>query len=392
MFDVDRFLSGQDESSVSPCGGCSIKTSSSVCGKCGVTPSAGSSADTGAPAVHLDESQTRSSTANRSRNIWDRLNQKKYSRRDALKMMGGGFMAAGTVLNQLNPFNWMSSAESSEKEELRKIRWNEYFKENYRLMTEGEKKATIERLERRYEIERRGNIDISTTGAEKGVLFGYAFNLSKCRGYRDCVGACVRENNTDRDTNTQYIRIFEKKAGTLGVEDGEPRFFHRVPAEGHFYMGTQCFQCENPPCVRVCPVGATWKEPDGIVVVDYNWCIGCRYCLAACPYWARRFNWKEPTVPDDQVNPDQHYLGNRIRPKGSMEKCTYCIQRSREGKLPACVEACPTGARTFGNLLDPNSEIRWIIENKKVFRLKESLNTEPKFWYYMDEGLVDPTK
>ncbi|RMH12378.1 MAG: 4Fe-4S dicluster domain-containing protein, partial [Gemmatimonadetes bacterium] len=151
-----------------------------------------------------------------------------------------------------------------------------------------------------------------------------------------------------------------------------------------FYLGTQCFQCENPPCVDVCPVGATWKEADGIVVIDYDWCIGCRYCEAACPYWARRFNWSEPVVPAEEVNPVQHYLGNRARRKGVMEKCTYCIQRTRQGRLPACAEACPTGARIFGNLLDPDSEIRWVIEHKKVFRLKEDLGTEPKFWYFMD--------
>src|SRR5690606_11821403 len=146
----------------------------------------------------------------------------------------------------------------------------------------------------------------------------------------------------------------------------------------------QCFQCANPPCVQVCPVSATWQEPDGIVVVDYDWCIGCRYCIAACPYWARRFNWSEPHVPAEELNPNQHYLGNRARKKGVVEKCTFCIQRTREGRLPACAEACPTGARVFGNLLDPNSEIRWVLENKRVFRLKEDLNTEPRFWYFMD--------
>jgi molybdopterin-containing oxidoreductase family iron-sulfur binding subunit len=131
-------------------------------------------------------------------------------------------------------------------------------------------------------------------------------------------------------------------------------------------------------------VRATWQEPDGIVVVDYDWCIGCRYCVAACPYWARRFNWAAPEVPAEQLNPNQHYLGNRMRKKGVVEKCTFCIQRTRQGRLPACAEACPTGARVFGNLLDPNSEIRWVLENKRVFRLKEDLKTEPRFWYFMD--------
>lgn len=200
----------------------------------------------------------------------------------------------------------------------------------------------------------------------------------------DCVNACVKENNQDRSTQMQYIRIHEIENGQINFEGADDNFFHEVPAAGHFYMGTQCFHCEKPPCVDVCPVGATWQEEDGIVVIDYDWCIGCRYCMAACPYDGRRFNWKEPEVPEAEVNLVQHYLGNRLRKKGVMEKCTFCIQRSRNGNNPACVEACPTGARIFGNLLDPNSQIRWILENKKVFRLKEDLGTEPKFWYFMD--------
>ena len=177
------------------------------------------------------------------------------------------------------------------------------------------------------------------------------------------------------------LRTMEIAPGQpLAMPPGGPQ----VPAAGHFYMGTQCFHCQNAPCIDVCPVKATWMEPDGIVVVDYNWCIGCRYCMAACPYDARRFNWADPVVPAEEVNPNQHYLGNRLRKKGVVEKCTFCIQRSRDGKNPACVEACPTGARVFGNLLDPNSEIRWILANKKVFRLKEDLGTDPKFWYFMD--------
>ena len=131
-------------------------------------------------------------------------------------------------------------------------------------------------------------------------------------------------------------------------------------------------------------MGATWQEPDGIVVIDYNWCVGCRACMAACPYWARRFNWSAPEVPPEEVNPNQHYLGNRDRKKGCVEKCTFCIHRTREGRLPACAEACPTGARVFGNLLDPDSEIRWVLAHKNVFRLKEELGTEPRFWYFSD--------
>jgi molybdopterin-containing oxidoreductase family iron-sulfur binding subunit len=264
------------------------------------------------------------------------------------------------------------------------LKWEEYFKGNYRVMSKEERLASIERLEKLALL--NDNQKVSISGAEPipGTLFGYAFNISKCQGYMDCIEACVEENNLDRKSNMQYIKLFEMEKGKISLENGDSAYFHEVPKEGNFYLGTQCMHCENPPCVPVCPAGATWKEKDGIVVVDYDWCIGCRYCEAACPYWARRFNWAEPKVPKNQVNEKQHYLGNRQKSKGVMEKCTFCVQRTREGKNPACVDACPTGARIFGNLLDPNSEIRYIIENKKVFRLKEELGTEPKFWYYMD--------
>ena len=112
----------------------------------------------------------------------------------------------------------------------------------------------------------------------------------------ECVAACVKENNLDRKSNTQYIRIFEMEHGQMSPEVGNGKFYHQVPVEDHFYMGVQCFHCESAPCIKACPTKATWKEPDGIVVVDYDWCIGCRYCMAACPYYGRRFNWNEPQV------------------------------------------------------------------------------------------------
>ncbi len=307
------------------------------------------------------------------------LLHRQVDRRTAMESMAMGLLAGlGLMQTACNPIAAEGSREKAE------LNWDEYFKGNYRLMSDEEKQATVERLQRLYELSTGKTINISAQAAQKDVLYGYAFNISKCRGYMDCVRGCIRENNQDRKSGMQYIRIHEHKKGQINFETAQDDFYHEVPAEGHFYIGTQCFHCENPPCVSVCPVQATWKEPDGIVVVDYDWCIGCRYCMAACPYDARRFNWADPVVPEAEVNHNQHYLGNRLRKKGVMEKCTFCIQRTRAGKNPACVEACPTGARIFGNLLDPNSEIRWVLANKKVFRLKEDLGTEPKFWYFMD--------
>ena len=239
-------------------------------------------------------------------------------------------------------------------------------------------------MEKRYRAEYGGDVEVLDTPAIPGVLFAYALDISRCIGCRRCVHACVKENNESRDPQVQWIRVLSMK-NERGVDFSEADPYYapaEVPEPGHFYVPTACQQCENPPCTKVCPAGATWKEKDGIVVVDYDWCIGCRYCMAACPYGARHFNWAAPTIPKDELNRHLHVLGNRPRPAGVVEKCTFCIQRSREGRYPACVEVCPVGARKFGNLLDPDSEIRYVIEQKRVLVLKEELNTTPKFFYF----------
>jgi len=308
----------------------------------------------------------------------NRLQGKQYGRRQFLKgaakaaALGGAAMLTGCNTGVIGP-----------SEELT-LRWQEYFKKNYRLMTQEEKDETVRRLERLAKIRRGVDIQMSSKEPIDGVLFGYAFNVTRCEGFMECVAACVKENNLDRKSNTQYIRIFEMEHGEMTPDVGDGKYFHEVPVEDHFYMGVQCFHCASAPCVKACPTKATWIEPDGIVVVDYDWCIGCRYCIAACPYYGRRFNWNEPHVPLKEMTKKQHYLGNRMRTRGQMEKCTFCVQRSREGRLPACVDACPTGARVFGNLLDPKSEIRFVLKHKKVFRLKEDLGTDPKFWFFVD--------
>jgi molybdopterin-containing oxidoreductase family iron-sulfur binding subunit len=306
--------------------------------------------------------------------------ERRVDRRRALGLLFGGIAVGAQAASACSPL----SAATPEEQEARQLEWREYIKHHYRQMTEEERAETIARLERLAKLRRGVDVTIQSTPAQPDVEFGYAFNISKCKGFRSCIEACINENNLDRRSGAHYIRIFEMADGVVDLDHADATFQHDVPAAGHFYLGTQCFQCANPPCVKVCPVGATWQEPDGITVIDYDWCIGCRYCMAACPYWARRFNWSAPEVPADEVNGNQHYLGNRLRKKGVVEKCTFCIQRTRQGRLPACAEACPTGARVFGNLLDPGSEIRWVLANKRVFRLKEDLQTEPRFWYFSD--------
>jgi len=268
--------------------------------------------------------------------------------------------------------------------------WESFFQKHFQEMNETEIKQVIERLEKEYGEKYKKAITVGNEKAIPGVLFGYGLDLSRCIGCRRCEYACVDENNQSKDPQIHWITVLRFKKGEKWVDlEGSDKYYNPdlVPEPEYFYMPVQCQQCENPPCVRACPTQATWKEPDGIVVIDYNWCIGCRYCMAACPYGARHFNWAEPNRNPEEINTKTHYLGNRPRYKGVVEKCTFCIQRTRSGRYPACVEACPVGARKFGNLLDPNSEIRYAIEHKRVFRLKEDLNTYPKFYYFFAYGV-----
>ncbi|HZZ82917.1 MAG TPA: 4Fe-4S dicluster domain-containing protein [Anaeromyxobacteraceae bacterium] len=256
---------------------------------------------------------------------------------------------------------------------------------SFRELSREDVRKVLARAERRQSARFGRPVKVDAAGPLPGVEFGYGLDLSRCIGCRRCVYACVKENNPSRHhPQIHWIRVLElDKARGVDLAHADVYYdAEQVPRPGHFYMPVQCQQCRKPPCVKVCPVGATWQEPDGIVVVDYDWCIGCRCCMAACPYGARHFNWAEPELPAAELNPDTHYLGNRPRPKGVVEKCTFCIQRVRRGRYPACVEACPVGARKFGNLLDPESEIRQAMDRKRVFILKEELGTQPRFFYF----------
>ena len=261
-----------------------------------------------------------------------------------------------------------------------------FLQKHYKELDEDEIEAALRRIEA--DVKRRFDVDAAARDVKPldGVEFVYALNLSRCVGCRKCVHACVGENNQSRSPEIQYIRVLEMPKGTLDIEKGDHHYDRpTVPDDEHFYMPIQCHQCADAPCVKVCPVEATWTEPDGITVIDYDWCIGCRYCEAACPYWARRFNFTAPEIPKEEVNPSIAYLSNRPRPAGVMEKCTFCLHRTREGKMPACLEVCPVGARKFGNVLDPTSDVAEILRKKRVFVLKEEFGTNPRFFYFFDE-------
>jgi Fe-S-cluster-containing dehydrogenase component len=327
-------------------------------------------------------------------------------RRDFLKK--SGMLSVSSLMGTAALMTMSDDAKAA-------MEWGEIFQKNYRLMTPEEKNEARLRLERRYSAEYGKKVTVDTKEAEPGVLMGYALNVRKCIGCRRCVKACVEENNQSRGEKPgeriEWIQVLRMERGEfsgekmnqgypdgLGIQvggnayspagqvlEGQYRYEpEAVPEKDATYMPIACMQCEKPPCVKVCPVRTTYREADGPVVIDYNWCIGCRMCMGACPYWARRINLTEPVLPKAEMNPVTHYLGNRPRMRGVVEKCHWCLQRTRQGRYPACVEVCPVGARKFGNLLDPDSEVSVVLARKNVFRLKAELNTFPKFFYFYD--------
>lgn len=227
--------------------------------------------------------------------------------------------------------------------------------------------------------------DIETPPPVPGVRFGMVIDLGLCMGCRRCSYACKLENNVPDTINPPYIMVFETlyKPGQIidyknplkKHKNGNGLMYTRLRRD-RMYMPVQCNHCKDAPCAQVCPTKATNKSSDGIVMMDYNKCIGCRYCMAACPYNARRFNWWEPEIPPEKINPLVP-----VRQHGVVEKCTFCVHRTRRGKTTRCVEVCPNKARTFGNINDPNSKVSQLIASERTFRLKEGLNTGPNIWY-----------
>ena len=200
---------------------------------------------------------------------------------------------------------------------------------------------------------------------------GIAINRHRCIGCHTCVSACKMQNNVP--TGMLWNRVITENSDVLdGVEGVYP---HLLRA----YRPIACQHCENPACQRVCPTGATYKDELGRVEIDYDKCIGCRMCMAACPYNARSFNWDEPVR-----DPDFNY-GDKdvpVRPRGVAEKCTLCKERTDRGDEPMCVKCCPARARTFGDLDDPESEISQLRLRSTAHVLLEEQGTRPQVFYY----------
>ncbi len=198
-------------------------------------------------------------------------------------------------------------------------------------------------------------------------------DLSKCRNARQCVKACQ---------SAHHLRPYEYHITTLEMQDS--------PNTAPYFMPKMCQHCDNPPCVSVCPVNATFKRPDGIVLIDNERCIGCRFCIAACPYSARMFHWEEPVRPEDFQETAYDVELNVPQKKGTISKCLFSADRLREGELPYCVSACPNGVFYFG---DENEDavtngttketvrLSELLKQNAAYRLMEDLGTKPRVYY-----------
>ncbi len=211
--------------------------------------------------------------------------------------------------------------------------------------------------------------------------WGFVVDNERCIGCGRCVVACKLENKVpwepeyNRTWVERYVFSEDDEIFVDSPNAGRDGFtaeymnlkYQDVEVRKSFFVSKLCNQCDNPPCVTVCPVGATYMTEDGVVLIDQEHCIGCRYCIQACPYGARF------VLPDFS---ETHFGQIKV-----VDKCTWCYHRIHKGLLPACVEACPVGARIFGDLHDPQSMVRKILREKRVYVLKPALGTEPKVYY-----------
>ena len=218
---------------------------------------------------------------------------------------------------------------------------------------------------------------VTNEEARKGIpnkKFVMVIDLAKCDGCKTCTAACQNMHFTEPDR--EWIKVFKMKdAETLAP----------------YYFPKPCFHCDNPPCTKVCPVNATFKRQDGIVLIDNERCIGCRCCMAACPYSTRFFNWAHPGAKQIAAVGNKQYSPEQSVPRrmGTVEKCDFCPDMIRQGKMPACVNSCPMNAIYFGDQNEDavtsssGTTVRFskLIEDNAGYRQLEELGTAPRVYY-----------
>ena len=215
---------------------------------------------------------------------------------------------------------------------------------------------------------------LSNSEERKGIAgkkFVMVIDLSRCKNLKKCQAACDHMHHIPADQN--WIKVYPMKDAAY---------------DAPYWQPTTCMHCDNPPCVKVCPVDATFKRQDGIVLIDSDRCIGCRFCMAACPYSTRVFNWGDPDLPEDVAKMDYSCETSVPQKKGTVGKCDFCPDMTRMGMLPHCVSACPNGVFFFGDLNEDSvtngsETFRFsdLIRDKAGYRLMEDLGTKPSVYY-----------
>lgn len=295
----------------------------------------------------------------------DKNKTKKSDRRNFLKMglLAGGAVVAGTGIKK---------AFSGEDEPGKKIKV---------LTTDGK----LVEVNSSHVHEHQSTGVVSNTDARKGIpgkKFVMVIDLSRCKNARKCQLACQKMH---------HLQEYDKWLKIFRMQDTE--------TTAPYWMPKPCFHCDKPPCVKVCPVDATFKREDGIVLIDNERCIGCRFCMAACPYSTRVFNWSEPEVPKEIANQPHSPETSMPRRKGTVEKCDFCPDMLRKGKLPHCVTACPNGVFYFGDINEDtvtngDETVRFseLIRDKAGYRYLEELGTKPSVYYLPPADRMFPFK
>ena len=216
----------------------------------------------------------------------------------------------------------------------------------------------------------------STVVDPNKIRWGMAIDMSKCKeGCTDCIDVCHVSHNVPKfDNPKDEIKWVWK----MPFKNVFPSKSHQHTQKGLLEKPflTMCNHCEDAPCTKVCPTEATFKRKDGIVQMDFHRCIGCRFCMAGCPYGSRSFNWRDPREHIPNITPDFP-----TRERGVVEKCNFCAEKIDKGEKPSCVITCKEGVLTFGNINDPNSEISKLLQEKRTIQRKPELGTKPSTFY-----------
>jgi molybdopterin-containing oxidoreductase family iron-sulfur binding subunit len=197
------------------------------------------------------------------------------------------------------------------------------------------------------------------------MRYGMVIDLKKCLGCLACTIACKVENHTR--PGILWTRVKDEEVGTY-------------PTVTRIFLPVLCMHCQEPPCVKVCPNDASYQREDGIVMVDHDKCVGCKYCMNACPYGALHFNEDANGYFGPQLTANEE-IGYERHKVGVVEKCNFCVDRLEQGRKPACVLTCLGKARYLGDLDDPNSEVSQLIESRHGSPLLEELETKPSVYY-----------